>query len=142
MWRSKRFIIVAVLAAVLLAGSIGGIAIAQTDNGDDSQPEARQAVLLERVCGIYEENTGVAIDSQALKDAFAQARSEMRDEALDSYLQKLVDEGEITSDEATQYKGWWQSKPDVPVKFGFGGHGGFRGMGGMRGWGGPCVPTE
>jgi len=136
MWRSKKFIIVLLLAAVVLVGSIGGVVFANTGNGDDSQPEARYGALLDRVCGIYEDNTGVAIDPQELKDAFAQARNEMRAEALDSRLQKLVDEGKITSDQAVQYKGWWQSRPDVPVRFGF------HGRGGLRGWGGRCVPTE
>jgi hypothetical protein len=141
MWRSKKFIIIAVLAAVVLVGSIGGVAIA-TDNGDDGQPQAQYGALLERVCEIYEQKTGVAIDQETLKDAFAQAQSEMRTEALESWLQSLVDEDKITQEQADQYLEWWQARPDMPIKFGFGGRGGFRGMGGMRGFGGPCVPKE
>ena len=33
MWRSKKFIVIAVLSAVLLAGSIGGIALADVNRG-------------------------------------------------------------------------------------------------------------
>ena len=40
MWRSEKFIIVTVLAAVMLAGSIGGIVVA-ADNGDDNAIERR-----------------------------------------------------------------------------------------------------
>jgi len=139
MWRSKKFIVVAVLAAVILSGTIGGVVLAT--NGDEIEPEA----LLDRVCEIYQENTGVAIDQEALKDAFAQAQSEMQIEALETRLQSLVEEGEITQAQADEYLDWWQAKPDVSFGFGFGGRGGFRGMGGPRGmhsFGWPCAPTE
>jgi len=129
MWRSKKFILIAVLSAVVLVGSIGGVVFAQTENGDDSQPEARHEAMLDRVCEIYEANTGTAIDSQALSDAFAEARSEMQTERMDSRLQKAVEEGRITQEQADQYKEWCQLKPDVPFKLGFGGRGGHR-MGG------------
>ncbi len=142
MWRSKKFLMVVLLAAVLLVGSTAGVVLAQTGNGDDGQPEARDAALLDKVCEIYEQNTGVAIDSEALKDAFAQAQDEMRAEAMQNRLQNLVDQGTITQDEADEYLEWWESKPDVPARFGFGGPGGFHGMGGPRGWGALNAPTE
>ena len=141
MWRSKKFIIVAVLAAVMLVGTISGVVVA-ADNGDDSEPEAQHEALLDRVCEIYQENTGVAIDQEALKDAFAQAQSEMQIGALETWLQSLVEEGEITQAQADEYLDWWQAKPDISFGFGFGGRGGFRGMGGMRGFGWPCVPQN
>jgi len=142
MWRSKKFIVGVVLAAVLLFGSIGGVALANTENGDDSQPEARYEALLDRVCEIYEENTGVAINPPELEDAFAQARREIRDEGADRYLQNLIDQGKISQDEADQHQEWFQARPDVPLQrpfdHGFGPRG-FRG--------GPCDwgrlhPTE
>ena len=151
MWRSKKFILVAVLAVVLLAGSIGGVALA-ADNGDDSQPKARCGDMLERVCEIYEQNTAVVIDQEALKDAFAQVRGEMRPEApqnrpkmepeamMKDHLQNLVDEGKITQEQADALQEWWEARPDVPVGFGFpGGHGGFHPAPGM---GGPYAPAE
>jgi cobalamin biosynthesis Mg chelatase CobN len=141
MWRSKKFIVAAVLAAVMLLGSIGGVVLA-ANNGEDSEAETKYEELLDRVCEIYEENTGVAINSEALKDAFAQAQSEVRAEAMQNRLQNLVDQGTITQGEADEYLEWWESKPDVPVQFGFGGPGGFHGMGGPRGWGALSAPTE
>jgi len=104
MWRRKKLVIVAVVVAVVvLVGSIGGIALAQTENGDTTQPKT----LLARVAEI------LGIDQQTVEDAFTQARTEMRDEALDNYLNNLVDEGKITQEQADQYKTWWQSKPDM-----------------------------
>lgn len=141
MFRSKKLIVSVVLAVLLLAGSIGGVALANGGE-DDSLPEARYGVLLDRVYEIYKEKTGVTIDPEELEDAFAKAQSEMRTEALENHLQSLVDQGEITQNEADQYKTWLESKPDVPLGFGFRGHGGFRGMGRMPGFGGPCALAE
>ena len=144
MWRKKKLIAIAVLAAVMLAGTIGGVALA-ADNGDDSEPEAKYEALLNRVCEIYQEKAGVTIDQEALKNAFAQAQSETQNEALETWLQSLVEQEKITQAQADDYLGWWQVRPDVPAEFGFGGRGGFRGMGGPRGmhsFGWPCAPTE
>ena len=141
MWRSKKLIIVTVLAAVILTGSIGGIVLA-ADNGEDSQPEAQYGTLLDRACEIYEQETGVAIDQEALKDAFSQAQSELRAEAMQNRLQNLVDQGQITQEQADDYLKWIGDKPDIADGFGFLGRGGFRGMHKMRGFGGPCAPVE
>lgn len=136
MWKSKKFFLVVVLAVVVLVGGAAGIVLAQTEEGDGSQPET----LLARVAGILN------IDQAELADAFAQARSEMRAEALDRYLQYQVDQGKITQDEADQYKEWWQARPDtsLPKPFGrFGSHGFRGGMkwgGGHGGWGGHIGP--
>ena len=111
MWRSKKFIVVALVAALVLVGSTAGVVLAQTGSGGDSQTGVTLAsdnasqpkTLLARVAAI------LGIDQQKVEDAFTQARTEMRDEAL----QKLVDEGKITQQQADQYKKWWQSRPDT-----------------------------
>jgi len=172
MWRSKKFVIAAVLAGVLLVGSIGGVVLA-SDGGGSSQPGVAWGALCDRVAAIYKANTGDDIDPAALEAAFAQARDEIRAEALDNYLQKLVEEGKITQSQADQYKEWLQSRPDitpyrqhlrewqqsrpdmppelkdwlqnrpdVPMPRPFGRHGGFQRMGGMLGHGGPYAPAE
>ena len=68
MWRSKKFIVMALLAAVLLVGSAGGIVLAN-DIEDEGNSQSK-TTLLARVA----EKLG--IDEQELKDAFAEARSE------------------------------------------------------------------
>ena len=133
MWRKKKLIAIAVLMAVMLVGIIGGAVLA-ADNSDDSEPEAKYEALLDRVCEIYEEKTDIPIDQEALIDAFAQAQSEMQTKALETWLQFLVEDGEITQAQANEYLDWWQVKPDVSFGFGFSGRDGFRGMGRMRGF--------
>ncbi len=133
MSRTKKFIIIGVSVAVLLAGSIFGVVLA-ADNEDSSQPKAPGEDMLPKVCAIYEQKTGVAIDQAALKDAFAQARSEIQKELEQARLQDMVNQGKITQEQADQFQKWWESKPNVPFGFGFPGHGRFPGRGG------PCAP--
>jgi hypothetical protein len=135
MWSTKKFIIVLALAAVLAIVSVGGVVLAQGNGDEDAnQPEARQAALLERVCEIYEANTGTAINAEELQKAFAEAQSEMREEALQNYLQNLVDNGKITQEQADQWNSWWQSRPeDLPLGPGLGDRGMQRGFGGPGG---------
>ena len=136
MKRSKKLIIIAVTVAAVLAGTLNGVAFAQTENGDDSQPETKWGALIDRALEIYEEKTGVAIDQEVLKDSFIQAQSEIRTEALQNRLQNLVDQGRITQEEADEYLEWWQEKPDIPLGFGFKGLDRLRCMRTLHGWGG------
>lgn len=136
MWRSKKLIIGVVLAGVLLFGSLGGIALAQ-ENGDDSQPQT----LLDRVTKILVDD-GINITSEQLQDAFTQARSDMRTEALQNRLQALVEQGRITQEQADEYFQWQQDRPDISFGSDFYGHSKLHGMRGMRGWSGPDAPTH
>jgi len=149
MWRSKKFVIIAILTVVVLAGILGGVTIANADDETTNQTTTNNfSTLLDKVATIYQQNTGVAIDSQELQKAFTEAQKEMRNEALDKYLNSLVDQGKITQDQAKQYKDWLNAKPDVPFGPGFkGGMRGFGKFGGMfggkfGGWCPPATPTK
>lgn len=119
MWKRKWFIPAVVVSVLLIGGVVGGVVVAGSDNTtnteDQSQVTDRYQALLDRVCAIYEEQTGVAIDSEQLKDALRQAREEMLDKAVENWLQKLVDEGKITQEQADELLEWWQSRPDVQL---------------------------
>ncbi len=151
MQRSKKYIIIAVLAAVVLAGSIGGVVLAHDDE-DINPRQAHFDAMLDKVCEIYNENTDPDIDCDALKDAFAQARSEMLPEGMQEFrkidpeamldhLQELFDQGKINQEQFDAMKAHLESMPeDAPLGFGF------RGMGRPHGFPGPfpgpCAPTE
>ena len=135
MWKNKKAVLLAALAVAVLIGAIAtGVAFAQSGTGNQTgngnETQTKYEALLNRVSQIYKEKTGVTIDVQQLKDSFAQAQTEMRNDALKSWLQNLVSKGTITQDQADQYLQWWQAKPDVPLIGprgpGFGCHG-FRG---------------
>ena len=106
MWRKRKFIIMLLGAILIVAATISGVAMAQ-DSEEDSQADS----LLGRVAAI------LGIDQQKVEDAFTQAQAEMQEAALDKYLQKLVDEGKITEEEATEYKAWLEARPDMTEYF-------------------------
>lgn len=136
MWKSKKFILIAVVVAVVLVGSISGVVLAQTGSTDNTSGKT----LLGRVATI------LGIDQQTVESAFAKAQRDMRDEALSNYLQKLVDQGKITKEQADQYQNWWQARPETPMPVPFERFGAHRFPGHM-GWGfgdnrtAPCLPT-
>ena len=127
-------------------GHMGGRPVPPADDGaggteDQAAPSDRHQELLDRACAIYQENTGVAIDSEQLKIALDQAQSELQEEALESRLQNLVDEGKMTQEEADSYLEWWQSRPDIEAPLpGLGGPGPGGGMMPGRGFGPPGGP--
>ena len=117
----KKVLLIALLAAAVLAVSIGGVVLAQ----EATAPSGN--TLLARVAVI------LGIDQQKVEDAFKQAAREQQSEALTNRLKALVEAGKMTQAEADQYKAWAESRPDVPFAPGFGGRGGM-----MRGFGGGC----
>lgn len=108
MWRSKKFILIAALAAVLLAGSTVGAVLAQ-DETDGTSPAQ---TVFERAAAILGAN-GTSITAEELEAAFTRARQEMQDETTDSRLKSLVDAGRITEEQADQFKAWLAQRPDT-----------------------------
>jgi len=138
MRRGRKLIIISMILAIVAIGSISGVALAQ--GGEDNGP-ATGGGLMERACAIYEANTGVAIDQAALKDAIAQAQSEMQAAAMEARLDRMVADGVLTEEQAQALLEWWQSRPDVPFDLGCGGQGVFRsGPGGPGGFGPSLLP--
>lgn len=114
MWRSQKFIIIALLVAAVVLGGTAGVVLARAGSGNpagmitqNADNMSRPDTLLSRVATI------LGIDQQKVESAFTQAQKEMRDEALDSYLQKQVEQGKITQEQADQFKAWWQTRPDM-----------------------------
>ena len=66
--------------------------------------------------------TGIAeklgIDVEQLIDAVNEAVSEIRDEARLRWMDKVVEEGWLTAEEAQEYSDWWAAKPDIEFDFG------------------------
>jgi hypothetical protein len=139
MWSDKRFIIILVLLVVAIAvgGSLGGIALARANNNNGEQ--ARN-VGMNNIAGLLQPNSDNSSGIQGLIKDFEQARQEIKSEGLDAYLQQLVKDGKITQEQADKIKSWFNARQNTPPTFGnrgrimpFG-HMPFGGMG--RGFGG------
>ena len=149
MWRRKKWIIIAVTAAVvILAGGIVGVAAyAQTPTTPPASPTqpAASPTLLGRVAKI------LGIDQQKLQDAFTQAEKDQQNEAVTNRLNALVAQGKLTQKQADDYKAWLQSKPNVPAGIGLPGGPamgplmgpkGHLGIPGFRGFPGKMAPRK
>ena len=125
-----RWHFVALLVGILALGITGGTVLAHSEGTDGDSPfqsfVSRVATILNR-------------DETEVQDAFDQARREMQDDALHRFLDRQVELGRLTLEQADEYEGWYQSRPESlpgrPRFHGFGGHG-FVGGGkwGGRGW--------
>lgn len=113
MFKSKKFIIVAVLAAVVLTGTIGGVALANSGNGAGPGPLANHNAILEKVAEIYEANTGTSIDADELQKAFAEAQGEIATQQREQMRQRLLDEGVITQEQLDELDAWLESRPEM-----------------------------
>ena len=57
----------------------------------------------------------LTLDTEALKEAFQQAQQEMKTERQQSMMDKLVENGVITQEQADEYQAWLDARPDVNI---------------------------
>ena len=117
MKRGRKIALITLMVVVALAGTIGGVAMAQSgDEETTTTSENARFAYLERVCEIYEEKTGVAIDVDTLKEAFIQAGEEGREHICNQIQQHLIDAEILTEEQLAELEEWLQSKPDLPIE--------------------------
>ena len=107
MWCRKKWITITVVAVslLLLVGSLGGVVYAQTGSAQKGDP---RQILMAKVAAI------LGIDQTKLENAFAQAQQQIQDEELANRLQSLVSSGNVSQQQANQYKQWWAARPNMP----------------------------
>ena len=112
MIKRKHLISTAIGVVALAALSGGALAATNGHRGEDA------ADVRTRVSEI------LGIDADELGDAFSQARSELKDEAIAERLAALVADGTITQEQADEIIAWQDSKPAVLDELGHavGGH--------------------
>ena len=99
----KLSVPVAMAMAVVAIGVVSlGVALAQGPKGDGSVAGS----LAARVAEI------LGLDAAEVGDAISQARTELRDEAVQEKLTALVEKGLITQEQADEKSSWFQSKPE------------------------------
>ena len=136
---SKRMkVLVSVLVAVLLL-TVGSVAAVLADEEPTPAPEAGSNGLLARVAEILD------IPQENLVNAFRQAQQEIRQETRNRFLEKAIEQGRITQDEADDILNWWEQRPETCDRLmqrariceaTYSRHM----WGGHRGWHGPMLP--
>jgi len=107
-------ILVSLLVAVLVF-TIGGTAMALAQEDEDEEEELVTGVeangLLSKIAQILD------IPEDELREAFAQAREELKEEKFNETFYQLIDKAEeeelITSEEAEAIREWWEQKPEA-----------------------------
>lgn len=103
-------VLLSVLVAILLL-TVGGTAIALAQEEEEPTPQVEANGLLARVAEI------LGMSEEDLIDAFKQARQEMMEErweeAFYRALDKAVEEGLLTQEEADEIREWWEEKPEA-----------------------------
>ncbi|MBL7124961.1 MAG: hypothetical protein ISS51_02560 [Dehalococcoidales bacterium] len=107
MSKRVKIIVSVVLTILLLTVGITATAMAQEEEPTTTPEAGAKGLLLARVAEI------LGIPQEDLANAFKQAQQEVREEALSRRLDKAVEEGRITQEEADAIKEWWEQKPDV-----------------------------
>ena len=108
----KMKILVSVLVAVLVF-TIGGttMALAQEDEEEELVTGVEANGLLSKIAEILD------IPEDELREAFAQAREELREEKFNETFYQLIDKAEeeelITPEEAEAIREWWEEKPEA-----------------------------
>lgn len=104
----KKKIILGVVIAIIVLGTVGGIVAANTDSGTTTTEAVAtnpQETLMEKVAA----KLNISVDS--LTAAFQEAQSEIQQERLDTWLAKLVADGKITQEQADAFKTWLNTRP-------------------------------
>jgi len=117
--RVKVLVSVVVVVALLTVG--GTATVMAQDESIQEEPVEEEPVqeepelapssgangLLDKVAEI------LGISREELVNAFEQAQQEMGEEAFISYLDKAVEKGLITQDEADEIADWWLNRPEA-----------------------------
>lgn len=110
----KMKVLISLLVAVLVF-TIGGTAMALAQEDEDEEEELVTGVeangLLSKIAEILD------IPEDELREAFAQAREELREERFEATFYELINKAEeeelITPEEAEAIREWWEQKPEA-----------------------------
>ena len=100
--RKLRIIIPLVIAVVAVAVISFSIALAQGNEGGDSNA-SKLAIRVAEILGL---------DTAVVDDAIKQTREELRDEAIQKRLDALVEKGRLTQERADESLNWIQTRPE------------------------------
>jgi hypothetical protein len=107
MRKRTKFLVVAIVALTALAVGLTTTVLAQDSSSDQNGDNSPQQTFTSKVASI------LGLEEEQVANAFNQACQEMRDEALEQRLQKAVENGCLTEEEADQILQWWQDRPET-----------------------------
>lgn len=151
---TKKKVVISIASALLVLVAIFGTTLAVSADDDSITPATSS--IMERVAELYKNNTGITLDPNQLQAAFDEAHQEMREQSRNTMLERLIENGVITEEEANDLRNWLDEKPDIDfsglksragqffnnMKAPFSNFDGFRGFKKAGGVGGQCPTTS
>ena len=99
----KRTLVAALAVGLLTLALIGGAVLAQTSDEDDDGASKGFAARVAEMLDLEEADVEAALE---------QARTDMLDEQLDAHINRLVERGVLTEEQAEEYRTWLDDRPD------------------------------
>ena len=99
----KRTLVAALAVGLLALALIGGAVLAQTSDEDDDKAGKSFAARVAEILDLEEADVEAAME---------QARADMLDEQLDAHIDRLVERGVLTEEQAEEYRTWLDDRPD------------------------------
>ena len=114
MSRKAKVLVSVMVVMLLLTVGIAVPAMAQEEPAPTPEPGTKIFMVTANTTGLLARVAEILdISEEDLINAFKQAWQEMRQEAFSRALDKAVEEGLLTQDEAEEIKEWWGQKPEV-----------------------------
>ena len=112
----KRWVVAALSVALVTIAVTGGVVLAQEEGTSGDSPAKSLVARVASILGLSEDE---------VQGAFDQAAGEVRDEMLQRKMDRLVESGRLTPEQAQEYLEWYESRPESMPGFGPGlrGHG-------------------
>lgn len=119
----KKWLLPLIGVGAMLATVAGGsVVLAQTATETPSATETPAETPLKKFSSRVAEILG--IEQSKVEDAMQQAGREMADEKVEQRLQRMVEAGRLTQEQADEYLAWFRERPqDIPGFLGMGGPG-------------------
>ena len=112
----RRWVVIGLVVGLLAMAVTTGAVLSYTGDGDSPY-----GTFASRVAAI------LGVDQAQVQDALDQAAREIQDEAIQNKLNRLVESGRLTQEQADEYLEWYLARPESGL------HGRF--LPGLRGWG-------
>ncbi len=103
----KRWLFIPIVVLLVAMGVVGGAVLAeQVSDGDKVTDDGDKKGFAGRVAEI------LGLDEETVADAMKQAKKEMHEEYVQAWLDKMVESGRITQEQADEYQDWLDDRPE------------------------------
>ena len=103
----KRWLFIPIVVLLVALGVVGGAVLAeQVSDGDKVRDDGDKKGFAGRVAEI------LGLDEETVADAMKQAKKEMHEEYVQAWLDKMVESGRITQEQADEYQNWLDDRPE------------------------------